>query len=134
MISVIIGFQVADCFCECDSLLICKCLHFRLHVALQFRLGNSTNGGILRHHRDILQIVQLAENAELCKLVDSGKEHEPQIRVETLYRAIEIPHYLPENRQLTLVVHHVQKWSVIFVNDDYGLLAGLLESGFYQEF
>ena len=134
MISVIIGFQVADCFYECDSLLICKCLHFRLHVVLQFRLGNSTNGGILRHHRDILQIVQLAENAELCKLIDSCDENEPQIRIETLDRTIEIPHYLPENRQLTLVVHYVQQRCVIFVNDDYGLLAGLLERGFYQEF
>ena len=129
MISVIIGFQVADCFCECDSLLICKCLHFWLHVVLQFRLGNSTNSGIVRHHRDILQIVQLAENAELCKLVDSCDENEPQVWVKALYRAVEIPHYLPEDRQLTLVVHHVQQRRVIFINDDDGLLAGLLESG-----
>ena len=125
---------MADCFCECDTLLVCKCLHFRLHVVLQFRLGNSTNGGILRHHRDILQIVQLTENAELCELVDSGKENEPQIRVKALYRAVEIPHYLPESRQLAFVVHYVQKRRVIFVNDDYGLLAGLLEGGFHQEF
>ena len=81
-----------------NSLFIRKRLHFRLHIVLQFRLGNAADGGILRHHRDILQIVQLAENAELCKLVDSGNENEPQIRVQTLDRAVEIPHYLPENR------------------------------------
>ena len=98
MIAVIVGFQLVKRISYSNSLFICKRLHFRLHVVLQFRLGNSTNGGILRHHRDILQIVQLTENAELCELVDSGKENEPQIRVKALYRAVEIPHYLPENR------------------------------------
>ena len=70
----------------------------------------------------------------MCELVDSGEENEPQIRVEALDRTVEIPHYLPECRQLGLVVHHIQQRRVIFVNDDDGFLAGLLESGFYQEF
>ena len=66
------------------------------------------------------------------RLVDSGDENEPQIRIQALDRTVEIPHYLPESRQLAIVVHHVQQRCVIFVNDDDGFLPGLLEGAMNQ--
>ena len=104
-----------------------------MNIILQLLLRNTANRRVLSLHRNILQIVQLTEYAELGELVDSGNENEPQIRVETLDRAIEIPHYLPQGRKPDLVVHHIQQRCVIFINDQHSWFPGLGKRLFYQK-
>ena len=93
-------------------------------------MRDAADGRVPWHHRDVLEVVQLAEYAELGELVYPRDEHEPQVRVKALDRAIEVPHYLPHRNQPLLVVHHVQQRCVIFINYYDRLLAGIFDSRF----
>ncbi len=96
MIAVIIILQQCESLIIGDLLFISELLNRIWHTSFQFALRYSTYSGIFRHHRDVLEVVQFTEYTELREFVDSGDEHEPQIRVKTLYRAVEVPHYLPQ--------------------------------------
>ena len=98
MIAVVICFQQCKCIPIAHFLFVGKCLNFILHIVFQLCLRDSAQCRVFRHHGYVLEIVQLTENAELRKFVDSGNENEPQVWVKALYRAVEIPHYLPEDR------------------------------------
>ena len=133
MIAVVVIFQQFQSFFVGNLLPVGKRLHTILNIVLQLLLRNTANRRVFSLHRNILQIVQLAEYAELGELVDPGDEYKPQIRVKTLYRAVEIPHYLPQGRKPDLVVHHIQQRCVIFINDQHCWFPGLGERLFYQK-
>ena len=113
-----------------DTLTVGEITNRLLHIFFQFGLRDAADGGVPRHHRDVLEVVQLTEYAELGELVYPCDEHEPQVRVKALDGAIEVPHYLPHRGQPLPVVHHVQQRGVIFINDYDRLLAGIFDSRF----
>ena len=48
--------------------------------------------------QELLRRVQLTLLEIAVEIKRVCEENEPQIRVKALYRAVAIPHYLPENR------------------------------------
>ena len=92
----------------------------------EFFLGYAANVSIFLVHAYIIDIVQLAEDAQLGELGDSREEHEAQILVATLQRRIEIAHHIAEHRQIFLLVHYIEKRSIVLVNEHNHLLARLL--------
>ena len=93
-------------------------------MTFELALRDSADCRIFRHHGDVLQVVQFAEYAQLRELVDPGDEYEPQVRVQALDGTVEVPHYLPHRHEPVLVVHHVEKRGVIFINYYDSLFSG----------
>ena len=60
--------------------------HIQVLVHLRFHLflSDATDGGIFGQHTDVLDVVQLAEDAQLRELGDTRQEHEAQIGVASL--------------------------------------------------
>ena len=69
---------------------------------------------------------QLAENAQLGEFGDARQEHETQVRVAALQRAVEIAHDVAQHRKVCLFMHHVQQRGIIFIDKDNDLTTGLL--------
>ena len=89
-------------------------------------MSYTADGGIIRVHADVLDVVQLAEDAQLRELGYACKEDEPQPGVAGLERAVEVAHDLAQHRQVALLVHYVQQRGVVLVDEYHYLPSGLL--------
>ena len=128
MITIIVLFQFCQHF-------ITRYLHFFrqqiqiiAHLLLYFFFRNTADGSIRFVHTDVLDIIQFTEDAQLGKLRDSGQKHIAQIRVTGFQRTVEVTHHIAKYGQILILMHYIKKRSIIFVNQDNNLFAGLLIS------
>ena len=84
-----------------------------------FLFRDAADGGIFRQHADILNIVQLAKDAQLGELGDARQEHEAQVGVAGFERTIEIPHDVAQDGQVFFLMHHVEQGGVVFVDEHH---------------
>ncbi len=132
MITVIVFFQKFQRPLSTHAFSLRECLYLLRENTLKFRLGDSADRGELRKHGYVLKVIEFTEYAELDKFVDTRYENEAQIRVETLYRTIEIPHYLAHRNQPLPIIHHIKKRGVILVYDNDSFRSGLLDGTPYN--
>ena len=132
MVAVIIFGEPREHLVVTHALALGQQLHVAPHRGRQLCLADAADGGEPVGHGYVVEVVQLAEDAELRKLRDASDEHELQPRVEHLQRTVEVLHQEPQLAQVLLLVHHVEQRSVILVDDDHNLLPRLLV-GFHHE-
>ena len=109
-----------------------KLVHVSTHLTKQFIFGDSANAGIRLVHADVLDVVQLAEDAELRELCDSSQENEAEHRFAILKRRVEVAHRVPQDIKIFPFMSHVKQRCVIFIDERDNLPAGLLIYGLYQ--
>ena len=107
-----------------------KALHVVRHLLLHLLHADAADGGEIRFQGDVLQVVQLAEYAELGELRDAGEEDEVEVRVGVLQRRIEVAHHVAELGQVLILVHHVEQRRVVFVDEHDHFLARLFVNAF----
>ena len=67
-----------------------KNLHIRFHLRQKFCLADTADGRILTKHADVIQIINLTEDAQLRELGDTRNKSKFQPWVEILDWAIEV--------------------------------------------
>ena len=132
MIAVIVLFQLTDDFVAGNLQLVSQKIKIIGHLGLHLLFTDTAEGSVWLVHADILNVVQFAENTQLRELRDACQEHETQIRVARLERAVEVPHHVPKRGQVLLFMDHVEKRSVIFVYQYDYLSVCLFKRAFYQ--
>ena len=134
MITVIVFLQFGNRFLTGQFLRFCQFVYILRHLRKHFLLGDAADARILIIHRDIGDIVQLAEDAELRELGDAREEDEAEIRLTSLEWTKEIAHDVAELLQAVIIVGNVKKRRVIFVDEHHHLLACFLIGGHDQVF
>ena len=129
MITVVVVFQRFYCFLTSQLQFVCKTVNICRHLAEQLFFCNSTNSGIFLIHAYIVDVVQLAEDAELREFCDTRQEHEAQHRLTLLQQTVEVAHKISQAFKPLVLMNHIQQRSVILVNKHNHLLAGLLIDG-----
>ena len=90
------------------------------HSGNQFALGDAADGREFRVHRDVTQVVQCGEDAELAEFGYSCYEAELHHAFASLEGLEELLHQLAYGGE-ALVVHHLKQRSVILVDDYHNL-------------
>ena len=65
-----------------------KFMHFRSEIIIQLLFANTAKTYVLIPHRDIIQIVQVTENAHLAKLRNPRQHTEPDAAIHRFQNAI----------------------------------------------
>ena len=125
MITVIVFLQFGNRFLPSQFLRFCQFVYILRHLRKHFLLGDAADARILIIHRDIGDIVQLAEDAELRELGDAREENEMQMGVAVLQRRVEVAHDLAHFFQTNVIMRYIQKRSIVFINKHYHFLARL---------
>ncbi|CUQ30507.1 Uncharacterised protein [Segatella copri] len=68
------------------------------------------------------------------ELGNTSNKDKTQPRVQVFNRTIEVLHDQTEFYQIFLLMHDIQQWSIILINENDYLLPRLLISTFYQTF
>ena len=76
MIAIIMIFQFLDGLLPAQFLMLGKSVDIIAHLGQQFLLGDTADAGVRLIHAHILDIVQLAEDAQLRKLRNARQEDE----------------------------------------------------------
>ena len=126
MISVILLLQSSDGFFASYLPSLGEVIEIVGHLRQHLLLGYAAYSGIVGAHGYVLEVVQLAEDAELRKLRYAGEEDKLQIRVTVFQRRIEIAHNIAEHRQCRVFMNNVEQRGVILVDKYNDFLACLL--------
>ena len=92
MIAVILLYESRNRPFTCRLPCLGEVIYIVGHGCKHLLLRYATYSGIVGAHGYILQVVQLAENAELREFCDAREEHELQIRITVFEWRIEIAH------------------------------------------
>ena len=125
-------FQFLDGFLPAQFLMRGKSVDIIAHLCKHFLLGDTADAGVRLVHAHILDIVQLAEDAELRELRDTRKEHETEQWLAIFQGTVEIAHRIAQNIEFFLLMSHIQKRCIIFIDEHHSLLARLCCNSFYQ--
>lgn len=94
----------------------------------QFLFRNAAQGGVFGPGADVLQLVQVAEHADLRKLGDTRQEDEAKVAVGTFQHTVEGFQGAAVLLQQLFVEDGLEQGLVVFVNQDHDSLAGLFVS------
>ena len=96
VITIIMVFEFLDSLLPAQFQMLGKSIDVITHLGQQFLLGDATDAGIRLVHAHILDVVQLAEDAELRKLRDARHKDKSKHRLVSLQRTIEVAHRVTE--------------------------------------
>ena len=96
----------------------------------QFFFCDATKGSISRLHRDIAQIVQGGEDAQLAEFGDACDEDKLLVLVANFDCLVKLLHNMAHFFKLVGFVQVIQQRRIVFVQDDNGFQAGLLVGAF----
>ena len=125
-------FQLLDGLLPAQFQMPGKSVDIIAHLGQHFLLGDTADAGVRLVHAHILDIVQLAENAELRELRDASKKHETEQWLTIFQGTVEIAHRIAQNIELFLLMRHIQQRSIIFIDEHHSLLASLCSNCSYQ--
>ena len=124
VITVVVVLELQQRIVVGDSLFVGEITHRLFHVPFQLGLRDAADGRVPWHHRDVLEVVQLAEYAELGELVYPRDEHEPPGTGQgALDRAIEVSYIICQASEASFSASYS---SIIMT----ALLAGIFDSRF----
>ena len=125
MITVILSLQAKKSFFKSKFLTFTQPLYFRCKNFYKFIFRDTAQSIVFPVHTDVVQLVQIAEHADLSKLGDTRQEYETKIAVSTFQNTIESFQDTAIFIQKQLVQNSLKKRFVVFVNQDHNLLTGL---------
>ena len=123
MIAVIHLLQLVHDTSHTDPFLICKSFEKWTEVLSDFVCGKATDFGVTLVQRNILQIVQVTENADMGKFGHASEQRETDIFITRLQITVES---LQQHTMAFLkpwLVNCLKERLVIFINQDYGFSA-----------
>ena len=126
MVAVIACLDFHEHLIPSQSLHICKFLDVGLEHRLDFLLRDAADGGKLRQERNVVQVVDGGEDAQLRKLRNARDEAETDHRLARLQRLVELLHHFAELGQVLLLVKHLKQRSVVLIDHQHHLPARLL--------
>ena len=132
VITIIMVFQLLDGFLPTQFQLLGKSVDVIAHLGQHFLLGDTADAGVRLVHTHILDIVQLAEDAQLRELRDARQEDETEQWLAIFQGTVEIAHRIAQNIEFFLLMSHIQQRSVIFIDEHHRLLASLCSNCSYQ--
>ena len=132
MIAIVKVGKLSHHLIERNAVGFSKQFYIRLHLRKQFRLTYSADGRVMVVHAYVVEVVKLAEDAQLREFGYARDKHKLKVRVERLYRTVEVLHYTAQLLQVVLLVYHIKQRSIIFVNKNDHLLTGLFASAHYK--
>ena len=132
MIAIIMTFQLLDGFFPAEFQFLSQFINIIAHLGQQFLLGDTADAGIRHLHTHILDVVQLAEDAELRELRDACQEHKSEQWLAIFQRTVEIAHRIAQNIEFFLLMRHIEQWCIILIDEHHSLLASLYSDSFYQ--
>ena len=94
--------------------------------------GDAADAGVWLVHTHILDVVQLAEDAELRELRDARKKHKTEQWLAIFQGTVEIAHRIAQNIEFFLLMSHIQQRCIIFIDEHHSLLASLCSNCSYQ--
>ena len=100
-------------------------LDVRTKLVQQLPLGDAAYRAEVIPHTDVLQIIQLAEDAHLAELADSRDKEETKILPQSLEGTEKLTQLIPKLLLQGDVGIAVQKRSIVFVNQDNDRQTGL---------
>ena len=100
-------------------------LHAGAERGVQLLLRDAAKPGIVVEHGDLVQVVQLGKNAELGEFRYARDEHEAQIGPFVLQHLEKLAEHFAHGFSGFRLVHQVHDGRVVFVENDYHLLARL---------
>ena len=125
MITVILPFQRMADLLRHHAIGHCEGLNAFPEIGMQFIFRNAANGRIFPIHGDILQVVQIAENADMTETAHSCKEREADVRVLRLQHTKESLEGIAISIVQFLAVDGTQQGLVVFIYQNHHLLARL---------
>ena len=129
MIAVVQRRHFRQYIIGCHAVDGCQLSYFRLEVFFQFFKSDTAKRGIIIVHANIIQLVEIAEHADLRKLRHPGEEHKTQVTVCTLEYTIESFQRVTVIRKQSIISpERLQKRLVILVNKHNNFTTGLLVS------
>ena len=137
MIAVIHLFQFSKHIVVFLSCFFGHLLYVKSQLCGEFFFTDATDAVVFICHRDVVQLVELAENTHLRELRDARDEDELQVVVHLLERAEEVLEPLSRQIRLFLVTYTMQDKVIILINDNdstpTGLLVGKTEQILHSE-
>ena len=130
MITVVTFLQFLVCFLLCLLVIFRQQRHFIVKDVVQLFFSDTADVAILFLHRDVLDIVKVAEDAEFAELGDTCEKHEPQISVGALQCAVERLEHVAELYLEIFVAYGLKHRLIVFVDENNHVTSGLLFGGF----
>ena len=118
MVAVVHGLQLSHHRIFVHLLLFREFLNERGKRLSDFLFGETADVGVGVVERDVLQVVQVAEDADVRELGHAGEEGEADVLVAGLEVGIETLEDIAELGQQRFVVNGLQQWLVVLVHQD----------------
>ena len=116
MIAVILDLQALYGFFACCLESLSKVIDIVGHGSEHLLRGYTAHSSIVGAHGYVLQVVKLAEYAELRELGDAGEENKLEIWIAVFQRRVEISHHIAQYWQCPILMHYIKQRSVILVD------------------
>ena len=87
---------------------------------------DAADGGELRIHGDVRQVVDGGEDAQLRELRDTRDKAETNHRLTRLQGLVELLHHFAELGEVLFLVKHLEQRGVVLIDDQHYLPARLL--------
>ena len=107
MVTVVLAFEQSKYFFSAFLFLFSKFVQIVCHLRADFLFADAADGCKRWQHGDVLQIVQLAEDAKLRELGDAREENKMQMGVAVLQRRVEVAHDLAQLLQLFFSMYYI---------------------------
>ena len=124
VIAVVVGFQLFTGSVEICAEFFGQSLNVLLEILVEFRVADAAYFGIPFVHRNIHQVVQIAEHADLPKLGDTCKHSKTDIAVARLQCAVECFQRIAEGCLQLRIPNCLKHRLVVFVDKNHYFLSG----------
>ena len=94
-------------------------------ILSQFTLGNTTTATVFILQRENLEIIQLAEDAELTKLRDACDEYKANVSLLLLQGTEEISHDVADGLLQVFVTYRIMHRGIILIDENDNLFTSL---------
>ena len=128
MISVILLLQMHASFFIRFIVGLRHLFDIYLELSTQLLFGDTADCAVIIPHADILQIVQLTEDAHLAELADTCQKHKTQIRITFFKRTKKVAHNITDFFLCRIIIITIQHRRIVFIYQDNDLLPRLFIS------
>ena len=128
MITVVTLFQFVASLVVSQALRLCQLADALFKVIVQLLLSDTAERGIIFPHRQVHQIIQCTEHADLAKLGDTRQECELDVTVHRFQCAVKSLQGVAERLLQFLISNSLQHRFVVFVDKDGNAVACLFMS------
>ena len=126
MIAVVMIEELVNDLLMAVVVFLCQHTDSLLEVVFQLLYCYAAHSRILRQHRDVVQVIELREDAELRELRDACDEDETEVGIEILQRRIKRLQLRAHLLEVIVVMEHGEQRRIVLVDEDDDLRTRLL--------